>query len=130
MRIFLKNCQCQISLIVIGNQKFQKVSKFSSIMANNCNNNCFQKLYSIFQLFHVEWKTKCYESLRYSSSPKNLRKAQGLLHKLDFIFQWKMGCMKESENMAYLWHYATDFLQFCTYYVTMCLGKNGLLNKN
>ena len=51
---------------------------------------------------------------------KKMCEAMGwLLHNVVFIFQVENGLHEESENIEYLWQYATDFLQS----FTMCLGK-------
>ena len=67
---------------------------------------------------------KCYGSLRLLNSfknvlqimigvlglYKNVRGDRALPHNLVFLFQVKNEMHGRSENMEYLWHYATNFL--------------------
>ena len=52
-KYFFKNAQYQT---VIDSRKFQSISEFSIITAND-NRRCFQKVYSDFHFFWIEWKT-------------------------------------------------------------------------
>ena len=49
----------------------------------------------------------------------------GLSHNLVFLFQVENGLHGKSENIKYLWHYASDFL-----FSPCACENNGLLNKN
>ena len=66
-----KNFQRQMSLTIMGSQKYQRVSEFGIITANNYH-HCFQQNFSIFHILLVKWKTKCYRSLRLFNMIRNV----------------------------------------------------------
>ena len=48
-----------------------------------------------------------------------VRRDHGFPHNLVFVFQVENGLRANNENIEYLEHYVTDFLQ----YLSMCSGK-------
>ena len=52
----------------------------------------------------------------YSGSTEYVRRDRGLPHNLVFLFQVENGLHGKSENIEYLWHYATDILHFSLNY--------------
>ena len=97
---FLRNSQRQISLIVIGNQKFQRRSEFGSIVAN-IHHLCFQKFCSVFHRFQAQWKTKSptdvsffknvLQIIRGTRALQKMWGDRGLLHNCIFLFQEENG---------------------------------------
>ena len=129
--------QLQISLTVIDSPKFKGYLNSASLPPINIS--LFPTILIRFPTFQcrvenkVLWISevtqhfeKCFTD--YDRGTRALQKVCGeigLPHNLVVLFQVENWLLGKSENIEYLWHYATD----CLHFFTMCLGNNGLLNK-
>ena len=134
---YFKNFQRQISLMVTGSQNFQRVSEFCIITTITV---IVSKNFASFPPFpgRVENKVlwiseitehfqKCFtDCAKGTPARQKMWGDRGLPHQLVFRFQVENGLHGKSENIGYLWHYATNFFILLSY----GWKNNGLLNKN